>query len=130
MATAPQFAATVNVGSAIVPATLDTSLTAPSNVATVVTAGSNGTKIEEIVVQGLGTTVAGVLNIFRYDGATYHLIDQVLISAVTSSATAVAYRSARKYDNLILANGDTLRIAQTVSGNQSMLKITAFGGSL
>jgi len=124
----PQFASTVNVGSGLAPATLDTSLTAPTNVTTVVTAGSSGTKIEEIVVQGVGTTAAGVLNIFRYDGSTYHLVDQFLITAVTSSTTAVAYRSNRTYENLMLESTDTLRITVTVSGLQSLLKVTCFGG--
>lgn len=128
MATAPQFASTVNVGSGLSPATLDTSLTAPTNVTTIWTAGASGGKITEIVVQGTATTVAGVLNIFRYDGATYHLIDQFLITVVTSSTTAIAFRQNRTYENLVLKNGDTLRIAVTVAGLQSIMKVTAFGG--
>lgn len=130
MATAPSFSATPNIGSGLVSATLDTSLTAPTNITTIITAGANGTQIFEIVVEGVGTTVAGVLNIFRYDGSTYHLYDQILVTAITSSATATAFRSTRQYTNLILKSGDTLRIAQTVSGNQSMLKMTAHGGDL
>lgn len=123
--TAPQFYGVPAVGSALAPATLDTSLTAPTNTSDVLTAGTNGTKIEEIIVQGVGTTVAGVLNIFRYDGSTHHLIDQVLITAVTSSTTAVAYRRRLLYENLILKSGEKLRIAVTVSGLQSILKVTA-----
>lgn len=130
MSATPAFASTLNVGSGLTPATLDTSLTAPTNVTTIFTAGSSGSVIHEIVIQGVGTTVAGVLNIFRYDGSTYHLVDQVLISAVTSSTTAVAFRARRQYENLFLKNGETLRVSQTVSGNQSMLKVTAFGGDL
>lgn len=131
MATAPKFASTPRVGSGLVSATLDTSLTAPSNVTTLLTGVAAGTKVEEIVVQGVGTTVAGVLNVFLYDGSTYHLIDQFSISAVTSSATAVAYRSVRQYTNLLLADNTwSLRVAQTVSGNQSMLKVTATGADL
>src|SRR3972149_6990574 len=99
MATDPVFASTPKVGSAL-PTTPDTSLTAPTNQVTVLTAATAGTKIEEVRVQGVGTTVAGVLNLFRYDGATYHLIDQVLITAVTSSATALAFQQTRTYANL------------------------------
>lgn len=128
MASAPAFAATPNVGSGLVPATLDTSLTAPTNVTTILTAGASGSKIQEIILQGVGTTVASVVNIFRYDGATYHLIDQVLVAAVTSSTILVAYRASRVYDNLVLKSGDTLRVTNTVSGNQSMIKVTALGG--
>jgi hypothetical protein len=131
MATAPAFAATPKLGS-IAAAGFDTSLTAPSTTATVLTAGASGTKIEEIVVQGTGTTVAGILNIFAYDGSTYHLIDQVLISATTSSTTAVAFRALRQYTNLVLpANTWTLRITHTVTGNDTnKLHVSAFGADL
>lgn len=127
MATNPAFATTVNVGSGLVPATLDTSLTAPTNTTTVFTPGASGSKIEELTVIGVGTTVASNLNVFRYDGSTYHLIDQFPITAVTSSTTAVAFYLTRRYYNLFLKSTDTLRITVTVAGNQSMLKMTAFG---
>lgn len=128
MATDPAFAATVNIGAAIASATFDASLTAPTNVATVFTAGASGSKIEEIVVEGLGTTVLGVCNLFLYDGSTYHLFDQVLVLAVTSSTTATAFRWNKSYPNLVLKTGWSLRFAQTIAGNQSMLKVSAFGG--
>lgn len=128
MATAPAFAATPNVGSGLTPATLDTSLTAPTNITTILTAGASGSKINEIVLQGVGTTVASVVNVFRYDGSTYHLVDQFLVAAVTSSSTAVAYRANKTYTNLILKATETLRVTNTVAGNQSMIKVTAFGG--
>ena len=127
MAADPGFASAVNTGSAL-PTTADTSLTAPTNQVTVLTAGALGTKVEEIVCQGVGTSVAGVVNIFRYDGATYHLIDQFLITAVTPSTTAVAFRLKRQYDNLLLKSGDTLRASQSILGNASIIKVTAFGG--
>jgi len=127
MASTPAFATTVNVGSALVPSTLDTSLTAPTHVSTVLTAGANGSKIEEITAIGVGTTVAANLNIFRYDGATYHLIDQFAVSAVTSSTTATAYFNTKRYFNLFLKSGDTLVVTITVAGDQSLIKVTAFG---
>ena len=129
MASTPQFAATPNAGSVLVPATADTSLTAPSNVATVWTAGASGGKIEEIICQGVGTTVAGVVNIFRHDGSTYHLVDQFLVTAVTSSTTAVAYRLNKTYENLLLNASETLRCTITVAGDVSLIKVTALGGS-
>lgn len=128
MASSPAFAATVNVGSGLVPGTADTSLTAPTNVTTIFTAGSNGSKIEEIICQGVGTTVAGIVNVFRHDGSTYHLIDQFIINAITSSTTAAAFRLTKTYANLVLESGDTLRVTVTVAGDVSLLKVTALGG--
>src|SRR5438105_5492806 len=111
MATDPAFAATVNVGSALA-STVDTSLTAPTAIATVFTAGANGSKINEIVVQGVLTTSPGMVNLFLHDGSTYHLFDQVTVPTVTSSATAPAFRWNKAYPNLFLKNAWTLRFTQ------------------
>lgn len=128
MATEPAFASTPNNSSGIAPATLDTSLTAPTNVTTVFTAGANGSKVEEIDIVELGTTVAGVLNIFLYDGATYHLFDSFLIVAHTVNTTTASLRTVKTYPNLVLKSGWSIRIATTVAGNQSMHKVSVFGG--
>lgn len=130
MAASPSFSATPHTGSGLVSATLDTSLTAPTNITTVLTATTNGTQVFEIVAQAVLTTVLGVVNIFRYDGTTYHLYDQILIPAQTSSTTAVAYRTTRQYTNFILVTGDSLRVTNTIAGNQSGVKITAHAGDL
>lgn len=131
MASSPAFASTPALGSATAHATLDTSLTGPTNYATILTGGSSGTKINEVVFQGVGTTAAGVINLFVYDGSNWSLIDQVLVSAVTSGTAAVAFRAVRQYANLVLPSSSwTLRFSQTVSTNQSMIRASAYGGNL
>lgn len=127
-ATAPVYAATPNVDGGLVPATFDTSLTAPTNVTTVFTAGANGSMVYEIRSIGVGTTAAGVVNVFRKRSATYYLIDQVLVAVVPSSTTAIAFRDVRKYQDVFLKSGDTLCVTTTVAGNQSMLEVTVHGG--
>ena len=130
MGTAPAYAATPVCWAGLVPAAADTSLTTPSNVTTLGTAGSNGSKIEEIVCQGVGTTVAGAVNIFLYDGATYHLYDFFIVPAYTASSTVGAWRASRQYANLILpSNSWSLRCTVTIAGDQSMVKVTAIGAS-
>jgi hypothetical protein len=128
VASTPSFAATPQAGSGLIPGTADTSLTAPTNVTTILSGGASGTRIEEIIFQGVGTTVAGVINVFLYDGSTYHLVEQVVVTAVTSSTTAAAFRTTRTFDNLIVKNGWSLRVTGTVAGNVSLVKVTAFGG--
>ena len=128
MATAPAFAATPNCSGATASATLDTSLTAPTNTAVIFTAGASGSKVDELRFLGLGTTVAGVINVFRKRSGTFFLIDQILVTAVTSSTTAVAFQAVRTYENLILQNGDTIEFTVTVAGLQSLIKGNAFGG--
>lgn len=127
MAAQPIFAATPNRSSGLLPPTLDISLTAPTNTTTVFTAGANGSAVDEIRAVGVGTTVAGVINVFVYDG-TYHLVDQILVAAVTSSATTTAFKSVTTYRNLMLKNGDSIRIAGTVAGNQALINVAVTGG--
>lgn len=125
MAATPSFAATPKVGAGLL-TTADTSLTAPSTVTTILTGGSSGSKVDEIIIQGVATTVASVVNLFIHDGTTHHLFDQVLISAVTSSTTAIAYRARRQYQNLLLPTTSyTLRAAVTVTS--SGIKVSAYG---
>lgn len=130
MASDPVYASVPRVAAGIVPATADTSLTAPTNATTIFTAPSAGTLITELVLEGLGTTVAGWVGIFLHDGSTYHLYDQFDITAVTPSSTVKAFRTSRKYTDLIVPDGWSLRATVSIAGNQSMVKVTATGGDL
>lgn len=132
MATAPTFAATPKAWAGIAPATLDTSNTAPTNVTTIATAGASGSKIEEIrIVQVASTTGSGILNIFLFDGTTYHLFEPVSIPAVTLSTTVPNPSDqifVGNYSNLVIPSGWSLRISVTVATFQSAFKVLAFGG--
>lgn len=131
MATSAQYAATPRIGSATL-TTADTSLTAPSTVGTVLTAGASGTRIDYIDIQGVATTTASLVNLFIYDGATYILWAQVPVVAVTSSTTAPAFAATLSSNvnanlmPLILPTGYSLRA--TVSVTQTGVRVTAQGG--
>lgn len=131
MATSAQYAATPRVGSATL-TTADTSLTAPTTVGTVLTAGSSGTRIDYIEVQGVATTTACLVNLFIYDGSTYILWQQVPVIAITSSTTAPAFSTTLSSNGnanvmpLTLPTGYSLRA--TVSVTQTGIRVTAYGG--
>jgi hypothetical protein len=132
MATDPQFASTVKAGAAI-PAGAETSLTVPTLSSVVVTAGTAGSKIEEITVEAVTTslaptTVAGLVYLFLFDGTTYHLYDTIPVTAVTASATVPPFRATRSYPNLLLPPNWSLRASQSIAGNANILKVTALGG--
>ena len=124
----PAFASTPNVGSGLTPATADTSRTAPSNATSIFTAGASGARVEEIVMQGVGATAVGVICVFRYDGASYHLIDEFLMAAVTPSTTVKAHRESRTYNTLILAATEEIRITTQHASNEEKVECTVFGG--
>ena len=131
MAIQPQYAATAKVGSALL-TTADTSLTAPATVGTVFTAGSSGSRIDYIVIQGVATTVAGLVNLFIYDGTTYFLWQQVPIIAITSSTTAPAFSALLSSNSnanvmpLSIPTGYSLRATTSVA--QTGIRVTAYGG--
>jgi len=131
MSTTAQYASTPKVGSATL-TTADTSLTAPTTVGTVVSAGSSGTRIDYIDIQGVATTVASLVNLFIYDGTNYILWTQVPVQAVTSSTTAPAFSvtlSSNANSNIMpltLPTGYSLRA--TTSVTQTGVHVTAYGG--
>jgi hypothetical protein len=83
-------------------------------------------------VQGVATTVAGLINLFIYDGTNYILWQQVPVIAITSSTTSpafAAYLSSNSNSNvmpLTLPTGYSLRA--TTSVTQTGIRVTAYGG--
>ena len=131
MSTAAQYASTPKVGSANL-TTADTSLTAPTTVGTIFTAGSSGSRIDYIDIQGVATTVAGLINLFIYDGTTYFLWQQVPVIAITSSTTAPAFNATLSSNNnanvmpLCIPTGYSLRATTSVA--QTGIRVIAYGG--
>ena len=131
MSTTAQYASTPKFGSATL-TTADTSLTAPSTVGTVVSAGASGTRIDYIDIQAVATTVASLINLFIYDGTNYILWQQVPVQVVTSSTTVpafAAYLSSNSNSNIMpltLPTGYSLRATTSIS--QTGVRVTAYGG--
>jgi diphthamide biosynthesis methyltransferase len=131
MSTTAQYASTPKVGIALL-TTADTSLTAPTTVGTVLTAGASGSRIDYIEVMGVATTVAGLINLFLYDGSTYTLWQQIPVQAITTATTTpsfVANLSSNGNANIMPLNiptGYSLRATTTVA--QTGVKVIAYGG--
>ena len=145
MAAAPAYAPTPVLWCGLIPGTADTSWTAPTHVTALGTAGTAGTKIVQIdVIPAGGTVVAGLVNIFAYDGTTYqpavlattdgthhHLHESVTIAAGTISTTAAPVKQTYYYDNLVLPSSSwALTVTGTVSSNAGLVEVNAFGASL
>jgi hypothetical protein len=127
MATSPVFAVTPRIGAVSI-STADSSYTAPTNVGTLITGASTGTRISEIVVKNAATSAAAIVRIFLYDGSTYWLFDEVTITAATGSSTVQQSRTATVYNNLILPSASwSVRVTTSVS---QATHVTAFGADL
>ena len=127
MATSPAFAVTPRIGAVSI-ATADSSYTAPTNVGTLITGASGGSRIAELVVKSAATSAAAVVRVFLYDGTTYWLFDEITVAAATGSSTVQQTRVSTTYNNLILPSASwsirvTTSIAQTTH-------VTALGADL
>lgn len=126
MATTPAFAVTPRIGAANV-ATADSAYTGtPTNVGTVITGASTGTRIAEVVIKTAATSAAAVVRLWLYDGSTYTLFDELLVTAATGSSTVAQFRSSTLYNNLVLPSASwSLRVTTSVSQSTNVIALGA-----
>lgn len=127
MATAPAYASVPNLAGQLLTAA-EASYTAPTTTLAVLTAGASGTRLNRVVVKGVATTVAGKVLLFLFDGTTYHLFDEIDITAITLSTTVDSFRLERAYTDVVIKTGWSLRAGLSVA--QTGVKVIAFGGDL
>ncbi len=101
MASSAQYATTPKNGSAQV-TTANTNRDGTGTLATVYTAGTTGSRIDNIVIQAAATTTAGMIRFFTSidGGTTKRLIGEAAVSAITPSATVAAFSA-------YIGNGDS-----------------------
>ena len=79
MSTTPNYAGTPNNGAAGLVQAGDSSRTAPTSPVTILTPGSNGSRVERLTITPINTVVASVLRFFIFDGASYRLYNELTI---------------------------------------------------
>lgn len=67
-----------------------------------ITGVAAGTRIERIRVVGTGTTTAGVVRIFYYDGTNTRLLREYLVPAITPGTGTEVFSVEEKFEDLIL----------------------------
>jgi hypothetical protein len=96
----------------------------------VVTAGANGSKIDHIDIAAYGTTTAGVIRLFISDGTTIMLWKEILVSAITPSATVAVWSysldCSQPQNSLVLTASTYLLRAST--HNAENFRVIAVGG--
>lgn len=115
--------------SAIVPATADTSLTAPTNVTGDLAVGTAaGVWVTHIDINQVATTSAGgYINFFTYNGSTYSLIYTFAFSAQTiNSTTELATQTIQIPDLFLMSSSKKLRATVTAAAGQSAFNLTAY----
>lgn len=108
--------------------TANTARDGTGTIATIGSAGTNGTRIDEVMVKATGDPAASVVTVFLHDGSTYFLFDEFNLGDPAAASTTVAgYRETRGYRNLVLPTGWSLRAAITVALTSGVINVFAFG---
>lgn len=128
MAADPSFANTPNVGLAQVSAA-NTNRDGTGTIVTVLTGGANGTIIDFVRVVATGTTTAGVIRLFLYDGANTRLLEEIIVPAITPSTTLKVFERTLSYliSKLLIPNGWELRAS---THNAETFNVVASGANL
>lgn len=132
MATTPQFIATprVGIGQITTAQTARTSGTT-SNVVDVITAGTNGTRILEVVLKATDDPADSTVVLWLNNGTTNHVFDEIDIgNPAAGSATVASYRTNVTYSNLVIPSGWKLQASVTATTTAGSINVWALGGDL
>jgi hypothetical protein len=99
--------------------------------ATLATGTTNGKRIDRVVVEATGTTSAGMVRLFVYDGTSvYALQKEISVSAITPSGTTAAFSYEWVRTDglplLVLPSGYVLKVG---TQNAEAFVATAHGGT-
>jgi hypothetical protein len=125
MSTSAQYAATPRTANAVL-SVANTNRDGTGTIATVITAGSSGSRVDDVYITSYSTTTAGVIRLFLHDGTNARLWQEILVTAVTPSATQQVWSYALLNQALILATGWSLR-ASTNNAETFNVNVTRAG---
>ena len=108
MATQAQYASTVRAAVAQV-TTANTNRNGTGAIVTVFTAGASGSRIDDISIDAVATTTAGVVRLFINDGTTSYLFQEILVTATTPSTTVAVWSTTLLNQALVIPTGWSLR---------------------
>lgn len=88
---------------------------------TIYTGATNGSVVSRVGIDHTGAagvaSTAMVARLWRVNGGTITLIDEVLLPSATPNTAVVGTRSAFNRTNISLAPGEILKVSQTVAEN-------------
>lgn len=108
MGTTANYASTPRAAMAQV-STANTARDGTGTIATIFTAGTNGSRIDDIVIKATGTTTAGMIRLFLHDGTNARLWMESPVSAVTPSSTIPTWTTTFTNLSLVIQSGWSLR---------------------
>lgn len=108
---------------------------AAANIIELCPVSANGKRVDMITVQGASSsitapTAAQLVDIWMWDGTTAFVIDQIVVTLVTPSTTALQYSGSKSYTTLVLPAAFKLYVSTsiTTTAATTALSVSLFGG--
>ena len=103
----PIFTLTPVIGSGLISAA-NTNLDGTGTIVSIITGGTDGTRITRITIKALQTTTAGIVRLFIDDGSNVRLWKEIAVEAITISASVPSF-----YYELLLEQEEALVLPAT-----------------
>lgn len=130
MASTPAFISTPKIGIANISAA-NTNRDGTGAHVTVITAGANGTRVNEIVVKAEDNPADSIIILWIHDGSTAFIFDEIdMGDPADADNTVTAFRYTKEYNNLVLPNTYSLRASLTVVPTAGDVNVIALAGDL
>lgn len=132
MATSPAFIDTPRIGvGTLTTGQTDRSSGTASAVVDVISAGTNGTRVLELVVKADNDPADSCVVFWLNNGSTNFVFDEIdMGNPAAGSATVASYRGSLTYSNLVLPSGWKLQASVTATPTAGSIIVHAFGGDL
>lgn len=125
MSSSAQFAATPKIGHARI-STANSNRDGTGTVATLFTAGANGSRVDSVSIKATGSTSQGMIRIFVHDGTNYRLMAEDEVYDIGPSGVDRTHESYIELaGGLSLPSGYSLRVS-TEKADQ--IDVMAYGG--
>ena len=130
MSSVPQYAGTPNCGIGQV-SVANPNRDGTGTIATILTAGAAGSRVDAIDLKAVGITTAGMIRLFINNGVTSRLLTEVMVNAITPSSNIPSWESQLNTNTmsqvlpLILPAGYSLRAS---THNAEVFNVVALGG--
>lgn len=105
MSSTAQFASTPNNGTHGQLSVANTARDGTGTIVDILSAGASGTRVDDIALVAAGVTTAGVVRLFIHNGTSWRLWREVLVTAITPSATVQVWSSYLQNLGLVLKTG-------------------------
>jgi hypothetical protein len=125
MATTPTFTGTPSCGIGQV-STANTNRDGSGTLATILAAGANGTRVFRVHIKATGTTTAGMVRLFIFDGTNTRLFREYVVTAITVGAAVKSWDAEEAFYDFVLPVNYILKASTHIA---EIFNVIAFGGN-